>query len=59
MYQLNIKIESIDPEVECNSMQELHFETKEQLLEAISQFLDQKKTNIVKIVLLPSDDCNS
>lgn len=41
MYQLNIKIESIDPEVECNSMQELHFETKEQILEAISQFLDQ------------------
>ncbi len=41
MYQLNIKIESIDPEVECNSVQEFHFETKEQILETISQFLDQ------------------
>lgn len=41
MYQLNIKIESIDPEVECNSIQEFHFETKEQILETISQFLDQ------------------
>jgi hypothetical protein len=41
MYQLNVPIESIDNEVESKSMQELHFETKEQILEAISQFLDQ------------------
>lgn len=47
MYQLNIKIESIDHEVECNSMQELHLETKEQILQAISQFLD--KNLIVEI----------
>lgn len=53
MYQLNVPIESIDHEVESDTIQVMHFETKAQILEAISQFLD--KNVIVEIKILPGN----